>query len=945
SCLKPTAVTVSNVTAHTANIAWTNGGTETAWTIDYNGTEIAADSNPFILTGLDAATSYTVKVKANCTEESASDWSYTTSFTTECEANTTFPYVQDFEATTFPPICWFQTRLAGSATSTDYANGAWARYGYSNGSNTTAQAQLRDDRAGNLHQLITGAQEFTYAGGYILSVDVYRNTSSYATEGIRIYVNNEPTVNANATELAFISRNYTVASTVNSDIVGAETASGWYTYELPITATGVNYIIFQGESQYGSSTYMDNVIIDETPTCPKPTAVTVSNITETTADIAWTENGTATEWTIEYNGTEITADSIPFTLTNLTNSTLYTVKVKANCSDDDESDWSTEVSFRTECGTIVVTDENPFLEGFEGSDFGCWTTEQVAGTANWELSTSYASEGNKSAKFPWTTNAEGRLIPPSIDWTQLTNSFVKFGHYQPAFSGAADELHLYYRASASDDWTLLQSFTTPTTGFAEEEIALPNPSATYQICFHGKGLDKLAIYVDNVFVGAYIPCLTPTAVVVSNETETSADVDWTAGNQETAWNIRYRPVSNSVFCDFEDGMQGWTTLNTDGDEYVFVHSSENIGEYDYTSFGHNGSNGFAVSNSYIDYVGEVNANQYLVAPNAITADSVTSLNFYYDFGNDTYPDYFEAGIFTQDPTDTTNFTSLWNSQDRGAANTNRSTVRHTEPTRYNNWREVTIDLSEYAGQQVWIAFHHQDYDNYELWLDDITIGELPSEWTVVEGVTNPYTIEGLTANTTYEVQVQAACSEDETSDWTASVEFTTLAADTTVEEPCATPANIAVENNVVTWESEAANFSIMIVANGDTTNATAAGNTYTVEGLENGTEVVVLVQAICDEDNLSDWTEGFTFTYETTGINNYSINVKVYPNPTTGLINVDCAAINADVTVYDMFGKLMMTSKIANERTELDFSAFAPGMYIVRIADANNSTNVKVVKK
>ncbi|MCQ2263765.1 MAG: T9SS type A sorting domain-containing protein [Bacteroidales bacterium] len=169
--------------------------------------------------------------------------------------------------------------------------------------------------------------------------------------------------------------------------------------------------------------------------------------------------------------------------------------------------------------------------------------------------------------------------------------------------------------------------------------------------------------------------------------------------------------------------------------------------------------------------------------------------------------------------------------------------------------------------------------------------------------------------------------------------------ETPVVEPCEVPANIAVENNVVTWGSEAANFNLMIVANGDTTHATAAGNTYTVEGLENGTEVVVLVQAICDEDNLSDWTEGFTFTYETTGINNYSINVKVYPNPTTGLINVDCAAINADVTVYDMFGKLMMTSKIANERTELDFSAFAPGMYIVRIADANNSTNVKVVKE
>ncbi|MCQ2280299.1 MAG: fibronectin type III domain-containing protein, partial [Bacteroidales bacterium] len=250
SCLKPTAVTVSNVTAHTADIAWTNGGTETAWTIDYNGTEIAADSNPFTLTGLDAATNYTVKVKANCSEESESEWSTIVNFLTECETNTTFPYVQDFEATTFPPTCWSQSRTSegnsGSFYGVDYPDGAWARNASTQNGNATGKAQLRDTRAGSIHALVTGAMDFTYENGYILSVDVCRNATgtSYLTEGIRIFVNSEPEVNANATELAFISRNYTVASTVNPDIVGTETASGWYTYELPITATGVNYIIF-----------------------------------------------------------------------------------------------------------------------------------------------------------------------------------------------------------------------------------------------------------------------------------------------------------------------------------------------------------------------------------------------------------------------------------------------------------------------------------------------------------------------------------------------------------------------------------------------------------------------------------------------------------------------------------------------------------------------------
>ena len=39
---------------------------------------------------------------------------------------------------------------------------------------------------------------------------------------------------------------------------------------------------------------------------------------------------------------------------------------------------------------------------------------------------------------------------------------------------------------------------------------------------------------------------------------------------------------------------------------------------------------------------------------------------------------------------------------------------------------------------------------------------------------SPYTVEGLTAATNYTVRVRALCEDDETSDWSASVSFTTL---------------------------------------------------------------------------------------------------------------------------------------------------------------------------
>jgi hypothetical protein len=60
-------------------------------------------------------------------------------------------------------------------------------------------------------------------------------------------------------------------------------------------------------------------------------------------------------------------------------------------------------------------------------------------------------------------------------------------------------------------------------------------------------------------------------------------------------------------------------------------------------------------------------------------------------------------------------------------------------------------------------------------VDDIEILPPGSNWINVNGVTeNPYTIEGLTPETTYEVQVQGVAADNRTSAWTVSVIFTTL---------------------------------------------------------------------------------------------------------------------------------------------------------------------------
>ena len=78
ACVAPSALKVDGVTATTATLAWTEIGDATAWQICLNGDEehlIAANTNPFTLTGLTAETAYTAKVRANCDISDQSAWS------------------------------------------------------------------------------------------------------------------------------------------------------------------------------------------------------------------------------------------------------------------------------------------------------------------------------------------------------------------------------------------------------------------------------------------------------------------------------------------------------------------------------------------------------------------------------------------------------------------------------------------------------------------------------------------------------------------------------------------------------------------------------------------------------------------------------------------------------------------------------------------------------
>ena len=98
--------------------------------------------------------------------------------------------------------------------------------------------------------------------------------------------------------------------------------------------------VWRNDNSNGSShgAIIDNIsIVESGVPCDAPTALTVSNITETSADVSW--NGTSACYQVRLNGgpEEIT-NATSKSFTNLTASTNYTLEVRAVCPNS-QSEW------------------------------------------------------------------------------------------------------------------------------------------------------------------------------------------------------------------------------------------------------------------------------------------------------------------------------------------------------------------------------------------------------------------------------------------------------------------------------------------------------------------------------------------------------------------------------------------------------------------------------
>lgn len=81
------------------------------------------------------------------------------------------------------------------------------------------------------------------------------------------------------------------------------------------------------------------------------------------------------------------------------------------------------------------------------------------------------------------------------------------------------------------------------------------------------------------------------------------------------------------------------------------------------------------------------------------------------------------------------------------------------------------------------------------------------------------------------------------------------------------------------------------------------------------------------------------------GIKSIAANnsISIFPNPTTGLLNINAIEVNSSIEVYNVIGDKVYTNSLVKGNNVVDLSGLANGAYFVKLNSNNQITTKKVV--
>lgn len=531
NCFAPLQLSATNITSTTADLTWMSNvdtltlyykySTETDW----NEESVALDSTGYFhLTGLTPSKTYTWYVIAPCDDSIYT--SATSTFVTDCAGITSVPQTWTFETgnsggtSSYPlPPCWHRT---DSQFPYAYHSSLY------NFAHTGVRTLFFNTSGGNLYATIPAIDTTELMLDTLQLKFFARTYNSSQTYTLDVGVMTDP-MNPNTFELV---ESYYLTSGIYPEVAFRTNFTNY-------TGHG-SFIAFRCLAATTANVYVDDVTLQRKPDCEPIGDLTITDITTNSVTITWTEEADISTFIVEYlaDGSTTwnsdTVNALTAVISGLTPGITYTIRVKPLC--DQAVDYLS-VNCHTQCETNTIY---PYYESFEDGAFGCWTPEFIVQNgSSWQNHTlntmaQYPAQGSHYVYYhPSAINSysEGLLVSPVFDFSNTPHPHIAFFYDALGESSYRDTLSLFYRTSATDSWHYIDGWGCHEAldiTWNTDTVALPSPTATYQIAFKAVSFHGNGVFLDNFTVlDIEPPVILPTVATydATNVTSFSAELN------------------------------------------------------------------------------------------------------------------------------------------------------------------------------------------------------------------------------------------------------------------------------------------------------------------------------------------------------------------------------------------------------------------------------------
>ena len=678
SCGTPVLTVNDDVVANITPSAF--GNTPIAYELQIGELRQTVTSNSVNLSSLfplASRTRYEASVRAICGEGDTSSWSEPVYFLSSCTA-TDLPYTESFESTICPADCWslyYGSTQSNTATVNEMTHSMSQHYSGYNSFRFSSYNSASDYN----EYLIS--PELDVNAPIIISF-FYSNT----TANDKLYFGYS-TTNNNIESFTWTTQNLPYSG-------GADSWSP-YTANLPAET---KYVAFKYYGNCMYYTYLDNVTIDYAPTCGVPSVT----VTDAQATITAGDHGTPTAYELQIGGVSrfVNANNTPvnlYTLFNLNQGEEYEISVRAICGVGDTSAWSDPL-------TSFSISPSPLCNTPSISMNGTVATITPDGSSNPE---SYELRINGV-----TANTNNTVVDLKDLFTLATNF-----HYNVSVRANCGTM------DGVSSWSPEVSFYvegTSTTSLPDIQVTAITPIA--DACSLG---DPITIKVTNMDavetitdmtlyyqvneetpVREYVQLPTPlnfrdsmyytfATLPVYTENDNYISVWAIAGEDFTHHSTEAGVIYSQDFED-EDNMMDISYNDADGDGHNWRLSS---------SYHNAHSGNYFMGSESFDNISNITLypENWLILPPVLIPEGEVELNWWISATSNAYShEHYEVVAITS-----VGNVSLFD-----------ETLENAQ------WANRSVNLSSFAGQNIQIAFiHNQCSDLWMLLLDDISISK------------------------------------------------------------------------------------------------------------------------------------------------------------------------------------------------------------------------------